>query len=77
MYLHFPSFCSSRGDSLHTAHHVNKLLPLAEQKHHFFRQAIYMHIQSVHQHAQTHMKVLSCIKKKSSMKEIPGALHQD
>lgn len=67
--LHVTSFRSSRGDSLHTARHVNKLLPLAEQKHHFSRLPMCIY-------SQTHRKVLSCIKRKSSMKEIPGALHQ-
>lgn len=45
-----------------------------------FISAVHMHIQSIRQHAQTRTSSKSSVlhyKERSSVKEIPGALHQD
>lgn len=48
-----PSFCTSGGDSLHRARHVNKLLLLAVQKHHFSRQSTCTHSPYINMHRYT------------------------
>lgn len=47
-------FCTSGGDSLHGARHVNKLLLLAVQKHRFSLQSTCIYSPYVNMHRHTH-----------------------